>query len=100
MTSGKHDQIARFRRVLDGQMEEVRALREQEAENRRKEQEDMEEQIRENKRIAEDEHAMEEHRKNMMKKANDEMMQTIQKQKARSKARRDKEQRDVLNWMA
>lgn len=100
MTQGKHNECAKFRRVLDSQMEELRALREQEAENRRREQEDMQEQIRENKRIEEDEHAMEEYRKNMMKKANDEMMQTIEKQKARSKARRDKEQRDVLNWMA
>eukprot|EP00929_Paragymnodinium_shiwhaense_P113741 TRINITY_DN82042_c0_g1_i1.p1 TRINITY_DN82042_c0_g1~~TRINITY_DN82042_c0_g1_i1.p1 ORF type:complete len:601 (-),score=202.85 TRINITY_DN82042_c0_g1_i1:174-1976(-) len=96
---GKHEETAKFRRVLDGQMDELRALREREADDRRREREDLEEQIRENKRIAEDEHAMEEHRKNMMKKANDEMMQTIDKQKARQKAKRDKEQRDVLNWM-
>jgi len=96
---GRHDKIGRFRATLDGQMDEMRDLREQEAEAKRQEMADMTAQIEENKRLNQCEHDKEQDQKNKMIKANDAATVSINRRNQKQKDKKDKEQRDMLNWM-
>merc|ERR1712232_1151046 len=78
---GRQAHHAKFRAVLDGQMDEIRTLREQEAEERRKERADMLAQVEENKRMIEAEEAKEQVKRDIMKKANDDMTEALEKRK-------------------
>jgi len=97
--AGKFAEQGRFRKTLDGQMDELRGLREEEAYNKRKEASDMQAQLVENKRIEDAEFEKEERQKNMMKKVNGEMTAGLEKRRKAEKARRDKEQDDVTSWL-
>eukprot|EP00928_Gymnodinium_smaydae_P070855 TRINITY_DN54606_c0_g1_i1.p2 TRINITY_DN54606_c0_g1~~TRINITY_DN54606_c0_g1_i1.p2 ORF type:complete len:609 (+),score=202.76 TRINITY_DN54606_c0_g1_i1:182-2008(+) len=98
--AGRYDEIAKVRNILDGQMVEIRALREQEAENKRKEVEEMKAQVEENRRIKEAEEEAEERKKAITKKANDDMMEALRIRKEKAAAKRMREQNAVVQWMA
>jgi colicin import membrane protein len=97
--SGRDEVHARFRAVLDAQMEEVRELRDQEAANKQKEIDDMSAQIKENTRIKEAEEKKHGDKKALFKQANDEMTLKLEQRKQREQQRKQKEQDDVLNWV-
>jgi len=66
---GKHETFEKFRDRLDGQMDEIRELREQEEAERRREREDMLAQVEENRRTEEAEAEKERSKMDFMKKA-------------------------------
>merc|ERR1712232_128216 len=97
--SGRMEVHARFRAVLDAQMDEVRELRDQEAANKQKEIDDMQAQIIENHRIKEAEEAREEEKLGKMKKANAEMTLKLEQRRVSEQQKKQKEQDDVTAWI-
>jgi len=89
--AGRYEVHARFRRVLDSQMEECRELRGQEAAAKQKEIDDMRAQIVENARIKHLEESVEEGKIEMMKQANDKMFASLAIRKQKQAARKQKD---------
>merc|ERR1712232_129063 len=97
--SGRLEVHARFRAVLDAQMDELREVRAGEAANKQKEIDDMRAQIQENLRIHEAEHAREEEKLDKMKKDNAEMTVKLEQRRQKEIQRKQKEQDDVTAWI-
>merc|ERR1712232_401859 len=97
--SGRLEVHARFRAVLDAQMDELRDVRAGEAANKQKEIDDMQAQIQENLRIHEAEHAREEEKLDKMKKDNAEMTVKLEQRRQKEIQRKQKEQDDVTAWI-
>lgn len=99
LRAGKGASHAKFKAALDNQMEEIRTLREQEAELKRQEQEAVAARIEENKRLAELEENAARVKRDKMKMANDEMTSSLQLKKQKQRERQHREQEQMLSWL-
>eukprot|EP00927_Polykrikos_kofoidii_P068145 TRINITY_DN63526_c0_g1_i1.p1 TRINITY_DN63526_c0_g1~~TRINITY_DN63526_c0_g1_i1.p1 ORF type:complete len:636 (+),score=171.18 TRINITY_DN63526_c0_g1_i1:54-1910(+) len=99
LATGKKANHAKFRATLDGQMDEMRATRAREAAQKQQDRDDMLAQMEENTRLEAKEAEVKENKRVIMQKANDDMTGFIQERKAKTDAKKQKEQNDVLRWM-
>lgn len=98
--AGKAAEETKVKARLDGQMEEIRLIREQEQANRRKERQDMLAQVEENRRIHAAEQQALENKRDKMKQCNDEMMDGLMARRQRQKEKREREQQITSDWLA
>lgn len=99
ITKGHFDEQARFRSVLDGQMEEVRALREQQHEQRRRDREDMLAKMEENRHLDAEEQARERAKTERMIQSNVEMGHEIEKRRQDKEAKKQQEGDMMAAWL-
>lgn len=99
LRAGKSASHAKFKAALDNQMEEIRTLREQEADLKRQEQDAMVARIEENKRLAESEENATKVKRDKMKMANDEMTSSLQLRKQKQRERQQREQEQMVSWL-
>jgi len=99
-TRSKGEAKRRFKAVLDGQMVELRGLKEQEADAKRKEQEDMTATIENNKKLTQQEEDTAQAKRDIMKKANDDMTVSLEQRRQKAKATKNRERDQMLAWLA
>jgi len=97
--AGKGVSHARFKATLDGQMEEMRALRQQELDLKQQERDDMTAKVMENKRKDQAEEDIAQAKRDKMKKANDEMTTSLQLRRKKEQDRKQQEQDAMLRWL-
>lgn len=96
---GRANAHSKFRATLDQQMDEINTLREQEAEERRRERDDMLAAMEENRRLKEAEEAAQEAQRIRVKDITDEMLQGIEARRQREKDRVKREEQQMTAWL-
>lgn len=97
--AGKGSHHAKFKGVLDNQMEEFRMLKEQEAADKRREREDMSALLAENKRLEQAAQEAEHRKKSIQQKSNDEMTAGIVERRRKEQQKKQREQEQMLSWL-